>query len=292
MALNKGLVGVGNSGSKGTVDNFRVQVLPPQITLDYAAEFDAPPTYPMSKTSAQGWTLSGGRLNAAAGAGTNLLDVGPAIGTDAYLELTAKLKTAGTGGIVFDYYGANDYKFVTLDVVGQKVLVGHVTSKGGTAIDQSFVRTLSSTTDYEVQLTIRGAALSITINGAFVGSYGFNAAIADGEFGLVTGNAGASFDRLQIRTNASAFSTSSNQLALASLARRRHGNDGRHRSDQGDAGAGDGDLVGQRPTRRCTACKAVEPGCTDRRSAWLGAGTVGVRRGADRPQRGRTWLVR
>ncbi|WP_206521912.1 hypothetical protein [Mesorhizobium sp. M7A.F.Ca.CA.004.04.1.1] len=217
VALNKGLVGVGNSGSKGTVDNFRVQVLPPQITLDYAAEFNGPPTYPMSKTAAQGWTLSGGRLNAAASAGTNLLDVGPAIGADAYLELTAKLKTAGTAGIVFDYYGANDYKFVTLDVVGQKVLVGHVTSKGGTVIDQSFARTLSSTTDYDVQLTIRGAALSITVNGAFVGSYGFNAAIADGEFGLVTGNAGASFDRLQIRTNASAFSTSSNQLALASL---------------------------------------------------------------------------
>ncbi|TIV78225.1 MAG: matrixin family metalloprotease [Mesorhizobium sp.] len=56
----------------------------------------------------------------------------------------------------------------------------------------------------------------MTVNGAFVGSYGFNSAVADGEFGLVTGNAGASFDRLQVRTNASAFSTSSNQLALAS----------------------------------------------------------------------------
>ena len=66
-------------------------------------------------------------------------------------------------------------------------------------------------------MTIQGAALSITVNGAFVGTYGFNAAIADGDFGMVTGNAGASFDRLQIRTNAAVFSTSSSQLASASL---------------------------------------------------------------------------
>ena len=42
------------------------------------------------------------------------------IQTDSYLELQATLRTSGVGGIVFDDYATTDFKFVALDVAGQR----------------------------------------------------------------------------------------------------------------------------------------------------------------------------
>ncbi len=213
VGLNRGMVGVGNDGSKSKVDNFSVQILPPNLSLDYTDNFDGTGRFPMTGTAATGWTVADGRLTGAAGAAVNTFNLGTTLRADSYLELEAKLSTSGIGGIVFDSYGPSDYKFVALDVANDKVLVGHVSAKGGYKVDQSFSRVLDAGVDYTLKLIFKGASTSIQVNGALVGTYGFNAALVDGGFGTMSRVGTSSFDRFQIRTNDPAFNTSANLLA-------------------------------------------------------------------------------
>ncbi|HZM74528.1 MAG TPA: hypothetical protein VFC19_02315 [Candidatus Limnocylindrales bacterium] len=93
------------------------------------------------------------------------------------------LRTTDTGGLFFDGY-SDSYKFVVLDVQVDKVVIGHWEARRGFVIDASFNRVLNPGTDYTLNLVMRGAAVSVTLNGAFIGSYGFNSAIVDGDLGL------------------------------------------------------------------------------------------------------------
>ena len=98
VPLNKGLIGIGSQGAKGTFDNVAVQVLKPQMTLDETETFDDGIaqrfTLPGSTTGV--WTVAGGRLghDAAPPAPTNidLMDLGKRINVNNYLELTARLQ--------------------------------------------------------------------------------------------------------------------------------------------------------------------------------------------------------
>jgi hypothetical protein len=122
-----------------------------------------------------------------------------------YLELTAKLRTSGIGGIFFDQYSTSDFKFVALDVTAGKVLIGHSEPRRGWLVDSSVARTLVAGQDYTLKLTMKGASVSITLDGALVASWGFNSAVVDGVFGVLTRNGASSFDSFRIRTNDPAF---------------------------------------------------------------------------------------
>jgi len=207
--LNHGLVGLGTNGSKTSFDNFAVQILPPQLTLDSTTKFDSnagPYLHPAG--SAGTWTVSGGRYQGIAGSGQtglSIADLGTSLHADSYLELEAKVRTNSIGGIVFDYYDTDQFKFVVLDVVNDKILIGHVDPRGGWKVDQSFAKVLDAGVDYTVKLTMRGASVSIQLNGATIGSYGFNSAVVDGSVGLLTRGTTSSFDDFRIRTNDRAF---------------------------------------------------------------------------------------
>ncbi|RWE08447.1 MAG: hypothetical protein EOS61_18265, partial [Mesorhizobium sp.] len=215
QGLNKGMIGVGNQGAKGVVDNFTLQILPPELTLDYTDQFDnAQGRFPLAGTA--GWTFSNGRLIANGGAAANTFKLGASLAADSYLEVETKLSTATIGGIVFDSYAANDYKFVTLDVVNDKVVVGHVSPKGGMTIDASFTKVLDANVDYSLRLIFKGASVSIQVNGGLVGTYGYNSVLVDGQIGLMTGSGATSFDRFQLRTNDLFFNTASSLMAASS----------------------------------------------------------------------------
>ena len=132
VALNKGFIGVGSDNARGQFDNIAVQVLPPhgepgpdRDLRDHrrnrerrrrpapgpcpAASCTAP--RPRSSTAASAWVDLGGQLSA-----------------NAFLELTGKisLDAGGFGGIAFDAYGIDDYKFAALDIAGQRIVLGHV----------------------------------------------------------------------------------------------------------------------------------------------------------------------
>ena len=102
VPLNKGLIGLGSQGAKGTFDNVAVQVLKPQMTLDETETFDDGIaqrfTLPGSTTGV--WTVAGGRLGTTAPpspANVDLMDLGKRINVNNYLELTARLSTTGVG---------------------------------------------------------------------------------------------------------------------------------------------------------------------------------------------------
>ena len=65
------------------------------------------------------------------------MDLGKRINVNNYLELTARLRATGVAGIIFDHYSATEYKFVALDVPGQRLLIGHT---NGTAPGSSTTR--------------------------------------------------------------------------------------------------------------------------------------------------------
>ncbi|UUZ48851.1 hypothetical protein LP420_40390 [Massilia sp. B-10] len=45
---------------------------------------------------------------------------------------------------MFDRYSETDYKFVTLDAVTDKIIIGHRTAKGGFVIDAQVSRTIDA----------------------------------------------------------------------------------------------------------------------------------------------------
>ncbi len=127
--LNKGLIGIGSDQSRGVFDNISVQILPPQFTLDFTETFDdgLADLFDVPSVGAP-WTIAAGSYSAVASVGATsitTLDFGVNLEASSYIELTAtvKIKTAGAiGGVVFDYYGPNDFKFVALDVANQRVI--------------------------------------------------------------------------------------------------------------------------------------------------------------------------
>jgi hypothetical protein len=124
---------------------------------------------------------------------------------NSYLELEAVVRTGQVGGILFDRYAANDYKFVVLDVPNQKVLVGHVEPRRGWVVDASLAKTLVANTDYTLHLTMRGPTVTVDLNGAFVATSSYNGIAVDGAFGLLSSNGATSFDNVRVRTNDPAF---------------------------------------------------------------------------------------
>jgi hypothetical protein len=208
--LNKGMVGAGSDNARGTWDDFAVQVLPPQLTLDATEDFNdgVADRFTGARAGAP-WTVAGGRYAATAATGTTslqLVDLGvDHLQASSYLELQATLRTTGIGGMAFDGVGPEHYKFVALDVAGQRVILGHYQARRGWVVDTSVSHTLAANTDYTLGLTLKGASASVTLNGAFALSWGFNSPVVDGAVGVLSRVGTSSFDSFRIRTNDPAF---------------------------------------------------------------------------------------
>ena len=216
IPLNKGFVGIASDSGSGTVDNFTVQVLPPDYTLDTTDTFDGADALMFTGAQTGTWTLASGMYQGTAPVGEfalSIADPGARLQTSSILELETTLMPGGVGGFVFDYYDTDDFKFVAIDAASDQVIVGHVSPKGGLSIDKTFARTLSDTSASTLRLTFSGASVSITAGGGFVGTYAFNSALVDGGFGLLSLGTMSSFDEFTIRTNEDAFGTSSSLVA-------------------------------------------------------------------------------
>ena len=221
--LNKGMVGVGSDQSRGVFDNIAVQVLPPQFTLDNDETFnDGVANLFQGPTSGAVWTASAttGRYTATAPAGSVSLatmDLGVKLDASSYIELTGTLRltTAGAvGGLVFDYYAANDFKFVALDPSGSRIIVGHWEPRRGYVVDQAITKTLALNTDYVLLVSLKGASVAVTLNGTYITTWGYNGAVVDGRTGVFTQNGTVSFDAVRFRTNDPVFAPSSAALTL------------------------------------------------------------------------------
>ena len=109
------------------------------------------------------------------------------------------------GGLVFDAYGLDRYKFVALDVPGQRVVFGHL-DKGRWVIDAAAARALDGEHRLHGHAHAEGHdRVSLTVNGTFALSFAYNGAVADGQLGLLARGGTATFDTVRIRTNDPAF---------------------------------------------------------------------------------------
>jgi hypothetical protein len=186
-------------------DNISVEVLPPSITLDVTEEFTGGPGIAGNVVGGT-WTASSGALTGSSAAGgpaaVTLANLGASLEANAYLEITAAITlTAGArAGVVYDFYGASDYKFIVLDLTAQAVVFGHVAG-GRTVVDETVSRALTAGVMYTLLVTIKGASVSLMVNGAFVRSRAYNAALADGRFGLLVATGTAKFDAIRVRTD-------------------------------------------------------------------------------------------
>ena len=136
VGLNKGLVGAGSDSSRGVWDNFVVQTVPPEQTLDTDVSFTGGPN-PFGSPSTSTWTAADGRYAATTAAGAtavSLANLGVAgLQSNSWAEIQATLRTSAIGGIVFDSSKLDRFKFVALDVAGQQVLFGHVDKATGSS---------------------------------------------------------------------------------------------------------------------------------------------------------------
>jgi len=216
--LNWGLVGLGSNSAKGSFDNIAVQVLPPQITLTYTETFDDGAANLFDpETGSWQVQVSGdnGRYVGAPAAGManalSLLDLGLEDGlrTSSYLELAARVRTQTVGGLVFDQYGPEDFKFAAIDAQTGNVVIGHNTARRGWVIDVSVAKGIVAGTDYELKVGLKGTTVSVSLNGQVVLGYVFNGVTVDGDFGLLSRGGGSSFDSMSLKTDDPAFAVTS-----------------------------------------------------------------------------------
>ncbi|TMF57452.1 MAG: hypothetical protein E6I19_03505 [Chloroflexi bacterium] len=221
QGLNKGLLGFGSDQSRGTIDNVAIQVLPPQITLDTTEDFNDGAANLFTGTTTGTWApTSADQRYSGTSTGTAAATKGIDLGTtplqpESYIEYSTQARTAQMAGLVFDQYSANDYKFVAIDVAGQRIVVGHQDRIRGFVVEQTVAKTLLATTDYTLSLTLKGTSVAVTLNGTYVTSWGYNAPVADGSLGLFTKGGTSSFDNVHVRTNDPVFAASGNVLSGA-----------------------------------------------------------------------------
>jgi hypothetical protein len=232
FGLNQGLVGFGSDDARGQWDNIAVQVLPPKVTFQTTENFDDGVANLFTGAKAGTWTVpvtaGNGKYVGTPATGADRavslvdLGIGRGLRTSAYLEVSTKVKTAAAAGFVFDYYGPDAFKYVTVDVPAGKVVLGHHTPRDGWVVDATVAKTLVAGTEYTLGLTARGTTVSVSLNGALALSYAFNAVVVDGGLGYLTRNGTGTFDDFTLKTDDPAFQGPGN-LTAAAPARARAG---------------------------------------------------------------------
>jgi len=219
--LNAGMVGIGAYNAIGRIDNVAVQILPPEITFQDVEDFDdgAANLYIAGKLG--DWQLSAGRYDGAPALaedlGDSLADLH--IGANYLLRFDAELRTNAIGGILFDRYAPDDFKFAALSTETNQVLIGHYTDRHGWKVDAAVGKLLDANRDYTLTVTLKGSTVSLYLDNNALLGHVFNAVTVDGDFGLLTRNGTTSFDAVTVATNDRSLqaesATASNLLAAS-----------------------------------------------------------------------------
>jgi hypothetical protein len=215
--INAGMIGFGSDNSRGVYDNIAIKVLPPAITLEGTEEFPNTDGIVDFAPATGAWDGSGvrytGTSDPGAGSAVSLVDLGVGRGLEvaSILEFETTLSTATTGGVVFDYYSADNFKCAVIDAVADKLVIGHYTKKSGWVTDANYALAIDAGADYVLNLSLKGTMVSASVKRAGaagwqgMAGYVFNAVTVDGAFGLLTRNGASSFDKVTVKTDDPGF---------------------------------------------------------------------------------------
>jgi Ca2+-binding RTX toxin-like protein len=209
--LNTGMVGLGSDNSRGTFDNIAVRVLPPVYTFQATEDFeDTTPELTTVPQSGTWQTVAGRHTGASVGspAAITLIDLGlpSGLAANSILDLQTIVSADGTGGLVFDYYSSDDFKYAGLSSDGDALIVGHYKS-GTWVVDASAAIDIKVGVEYELALSLKGTTVSASLKTAgaknwqaMVGHI-FNAVTVDGGFGLLAKGGWAGFESIAVGTD-------------------------------------------------------------------------------------------
>ena len=229
--LNYGMVGFGSDNSRGIFDNVTVQKLPPEITFEGTEDF-SDPLADLDFVPADGiWNVNGDRYEVMDAlnneAAISLIDLGLDHGLDVscILVLDAILNTQTTGGVIFDYYDLDDFKFAAISAENNQVIIGHFTARRGWSYDAVYDIEINPGQDYQINVSLKGVTVNVSVKAAgednwqaMVG-YVYNAVVVDGSFGLFSkAGGGSSFDTLTVKTDDPVFLTETQQDSTADSA--------------------------------------------------------------------------
>jgi len=219
--LNSGMVGLGSDNSRGTFDNMAVMVLPPEITFEGTEEFPETDNQISFESNSGQWESDNGRYDGTPVNGDPAvslidlagLDSGSGLQVSSILGIKTTLNTTQTAGVLFDHYGADNFKFAGVNAESNQLIIGHYTPKSGWVEDAVFNTSIDAGEDYELEISLKGSTVNASLRQAdsdplnyqaMVG-YVFNAVTVDGDFGLFARYGTGSFDEVTIKTDDPAF---------------------------------------------------------------------------------------
>jgi hypothetical protein len=206
--LNAGMIGFGSDNSRGAFDDIAVQRIGRPTTFDHIEDFSDGAANVFTGTRSGVWQMAAGRWNASssgapAGAGLAVVDLGLARGLEAAatLDLSAYMNTRATGGLVFDVYGPEDFKFAAYDAITRLVTLGHHTARNGWKVNAQASRSIAAGEEFQILLALKGTLATVLLNGQPAVSHSYNSLLVDGGFGLLTAAGQSSFDAVTIKTD-------------------------------------------------------------------------------------------
>ena len=212
--INDGYLGAGTDNAVARFDDWQVQKLPPTFTFVLPQDFSgSTPTPFIEKLGA--WTIADGQyIGSLEDSDRALSTWNLEVAAWSRVELEALIETGATGGLVFDYYNEDEFKFAAIDTVADMVIIGHHTSKGW-FVDAETGYTFDTGTGYNLGISILGTSVSVTLDGEAAVGHVFNSLLNDGIIGLMSKDGTSAFDDVVARGDDPAYADGGGEPLMA-----------------------------------------------------------------------------
>jgi Ca2+-binding RTX toxin-like protein len=123
--LNEGLIGLGTDNASARFDDLQIQKLPPTLTFQFTEDFAGTSTNPFEEHIGN-WAITDGHYSGSVVDGDRAITTWALdVAAWSLLEFEALINTGTTGGLIFDYYDVDNFKFAAIDALNDQVVIGH-----------------------------------------------------------------------------------------------------------------------------------------------------------------------
>ena len=195
-----------------------VQKLAPELTFEHTDDF--------SDGAAQGfapngsWQVDGAQFQGTplAGEDATVAVFDLSVGPNSILELEGTLSSDSLGGFFFDLYGDGSHKFAGVLADTNQVVIAHFNKQGTLKYDAVADLAFTLGPEFDLRVSLKGATVSVAVDGQEVLGHAFNAVVVDGAFGVLTRGGNSSFDSVTLATDDPAFAAAAESAIAARLA--------------------------------------------------------------------------